>query len=131
MSEQLHVVNERVSIERVFDAATSISTIPPPSDATPSLDISVFVILSDPSDTEMMEEERETELSPPVSVTSEIVSIPVVVLVTNRAVDVTVAVILVSVTSDSPVIVKAVPVRDICTPVFDVMPPRVNEVEME
>ena len=125
------MVNERVSIEREFDSDTSISTIPPPSDVTLSLDICVFVILSDPSDTEMMEEERETELSPPVSVTSEIVSIPVVVLVTNRAVEVAVTVILVSVTSDVPVMVNAVPVRDIFTSVFDVVPPRVNGVEME
>ena len=125
------MVNERVSIERVFDAATSISTSPPAVDVTASLDISVFVMLSDPADTEMMEEERETELAPPVSVTSEIVSIPVVELVANSPVDVAVAVILVSVTSDVPVMVKAEPVREIFGPDFDVVPPRVNAVEME
>ena len=125
------MVNERVSIERDFDSGRVTSNIPPSSDVTPSFVISVFVMLSDPSDTEMMEEERETELSPPVSITSEIVSIPVVVLVTNTPSIVEVAVIVVSVTSDVPVMVNAVPVRDICTPVLDVVPPRVNGVEME
>ena len=125
------MVNERVSIERVFDAATSISTIPPPSDATPSLDISVFVILSDPAEVEMMGEEREIDSSVPSSTTSEIMSVPVVELVTNTPPDVSVAVIVVSVTLDVPVMVKADPVREIFTPVFDAFPPIVNGVEME
>ena len=119
-----------MSIERVFDAETSISTIPPPSDETSMFDISVFDIVTDPFETEMMGEERERELLPPVSATSESVSVPEVELVTNTPSFAAVALIVLSVTSDVPsLIVKAVPVRDICTSDCVLFPPMVSGVE--
>ena len=96
----------------------------------PRFEISRVEIITDPDDTVMMGDTRETGDSLPVIARSESVRVPEEE-VTNTPPAETVEVILVRVTSELPVMVKAVELRDIWGPDLFEAPPIVTAEEME